>query len=171
MSSKSFWQMLKENVREDILREMKKQAELRESAQSSSQTLETLRFELQEKRQMEFDFDFRLVRKAREIYQHQNQKQKQKQSQFRQQRRGGSSQEILFRELTMEEALSVELMNRYGASLSWPFSRKDLTRAWRRVALITHPDRFASRPPREIEQANHNFIALRSAYQALLRLC
>lgn len=164
MALKSFWQTLEERMREDILKEMKTQAQIREQTQLPSE--ETIRFERSTQSQLEFDFKFEFKPKSGYAQSTRSRRSNQQSSRIHR----PEQRQFTFHKLDLENTLSLELMNRHGANLRWPFSRKDLTRAWRRVALTTHPDRFAGAPAPRQSEAAQNFIALRAAYQSLMKV-
>lgn len=55
------------------------------------------------------------------------------------------TQPRMTRTLSVEEAIALELLNRYsGSALTESFSESDLKAAWRKAAFETHPDRAAA---------------------------
>ena len=72
------------------------------------------------------------------------------------------------RELTLEQILSLELVRRHsGVFLEENFNESELKSAWRRAALKSHPDRFEGADQITQARATALFRELSKAYECL----
>lgn len=82
-----------------------------------------------------------------------------------------SSSEPRFQAQTTAEHIAVELLSRSaGQTLGALFTEAELKSVWRKAAMKTHPDRFSQADLLEQTRATAHFRELASAYEILLDL-
>ena len=69
--------------------------------------------------------------------------------------------------LTPRQQEALSLLREYGASLGNDFDATQLKSAFRRLALLLHPDRHPTAGPQDLAQLNARFALLCRAYRTL----